>query len=564
MIIGLDVGGTHTDVVLLGQEGILRQVKVPTDRTNLLESVTSALEQIAEGYAHSDIRRMVLSTTLTTNAIAAETLPPVGLIVSSGPGVDPEHFRIGDHYHPVAGSIDHRGREILPIDRSEVERAGEALKQAGVGLVGIVGKFSTRNPKHENEIREILGSEFSHLVMGHHLSGNLNFPRRISTAYLNAAVYPGHKLFFEAVGDSLKKKGMDIPIYILKADGGTMSFDASLDHPQESIFSGPAASVMGSLPFAPEGDDVLVLDIGGTTTDMAVLVDRSPLLDMAGIEIGDHKTLIRSLKTRSIGVGGDSAVRVAGGRLEVGPDRQGPAMAYGGSVPTPTDALFVLGHNTQGDVAAARRGMEDIASQIGVDTETAAQRVFDMACIDILDAAHEMVLDINRKPVYTIHELLEGYQVVPTNILVLGGPAPHFAIRLCELTEYQCRAVPRSGVANAIGAGLARTTCQVTLFADTERGLVNAPEEEYFDKIEEKFGKKEATVIAFELLHKKAVEEGADPTAKLDMELVEEQEFNMVRGFRTTGKNIRVKVQIKPGLIKRYGPIAEKLRLEES
>ena len=118
--------------------------------------------------------------------------------------------------------------------------------------------------------------------MGHRVSANLNFPRRIATAWLNAAVHPVHKRFFEAVKDSLKKKGLEIPIFVLKADGGTMSLEASIEVPGQTILSGPAASVMGALPFASGAEDTLVLDIGGTTTDMAVLVRRVPLLEPLG------------------------------------------------------------------------------------------------------------------------------------------------------------------------------------------------------------------------------------------------------------------------------------------
>jgi N-methylhydantoinase A len=240
-----------------------------------------------------------------------------------------------------------------------------------------VGKFSARNPVQELQIRELLGDDFEFVILGHQLSGQLNFPRRIATAFLNAAVYPLHKKFFEAVRDSLRQKGLDIPIYVLKADGGTMSLEASLSRPGQTMLSGPAASVMGALPFSSEDGETLVLDIGGTTTDMAVLIRRAPLLDPLGIEMSGYKTLIRALKTRSIGVGGDSAVRVEGGGISIGPERRGPAMAYGGPVVTVTDALFVLGKMKDGDGEAARRGILTVAEPLGLAVEEAAALVFD-------------------------------------------------------------------------------------------------------------------------------------------------------------------------------------------
>jgi N-methylhydantoinase A/oxoprolinase/acetone carboxylase beta subunit len=420
MIIGLDVGGTHTDAVLIGKDGVRCFAKIPTDAANLFDSVWLALEEVTRGISPENILRVVLSTTLTTNAIAEDKLEKAGMIVSSGPGIDPESYRTGRNYFCVSGSIDHRGREIEPVDRLEIEAVAARLQAEGVRHVGVVGKFSVRNPRHEIQMAEILDNSFDYVVMGHRVSGNLSFPRRIATAFLNASVYSMHRRFFEAVHASLKRKGLDLPIHILKADGGTMSLTSSLDSPGQSILSGPAASVMGSLPFASEDRETLVLDIGGTTTDMAVLIRRSPLLDPLGIELGGYKTLIRALHTRSIGLGGDSVVRIVDGKVRIGPERQGPAMAYGGRVPTPTDALFVLGKATNGDKDAACNGFGPIARELGLSVEEAASRVFEHACHAILEAAAHMVAEINGKPVYTVHEILEGHVVRPSEILVLA------------------------------------------------------------------------------------------------------------------------------------------------
>ncbi len=551
MIIGLDVGGTHTDAVLIGEGSIQRQVKVPTEHSNLFECVWNALEEVTRDVPPQSIRRAILSTTLTTNAIAEGKLSKTAMIVSAGPGVDPENFRIGPHFFCVSGSIDHRGREIQRIDRSEIEKISLIIRGDGVRHVGIVSKFSVRNPEHEEKIAEILGGSFENIVLGHRLSGNLNFPRRIATAYLNAAVYSIHKQFFEAVRDSLSRKGLHIPILVLKADGGTVSFESSITAPGQTILSGPAASVMGSLPFASRTDDTLVLDIGGTTTDMAILVRGIPLLEPLGGEIGGHKTLIRSLRTQSIGLGGDSTVRIADGILTIGPDRQGPAMAYGGPAPTPTDALFVIAGDANGSSDAARRGIQPIAAQLGVTIEEAAESIFEATCRMILASASEMIEGINGKPVYTVKELLSGYRVSPREVLVLGGPAPHFARRLSRMTDLNVHVVPQWHVANAIGAALAKSTSEVTVFADTERGVAMAPEEDFSQRIGRDFTRRAALDLAFDLLRKKCLNAGVSEQ-ELEMEVVEDLQFNMVRQFYTSGKNIRVKVQVKPGLVPGY------------
>ncbi len=558
MIIGLDVGGTHTDAVLLGHEGLIKEVKVLTDPSDLFETVLSGLEKVTEGIDPDKINRAVLSTTLTTNAIVQGKMPPVGMIVSGGPGIDPEWYRTNDHYYIVSGSMDHRGREIQPVNPEEIKAIGSRLNTEGIKQVGVVSKFSVRNPAHEFEIAEILNHSVDKIFLGHRISGNLNFPRRIATTYLNSAVYPVHREFYTAVDKSLEARGLRLPIRILKADGGNMKFDASIDFPGQTILSGPAASVMGSIAFAGKGIDSMVMDIGGTTTDMAILIDGVPLLDPVGISLGGYKTLIRSLDTKSVGIGGDSEVKIREGELSIGPERKGPAMAYGGPSPTPTDALFVLEKVDTGDKEKSIEGLKPIAAQMGISLEDAARRIFDQACRMILDEAKAMVHRVNSKPVYTVHELHEGYRVRPSEILVLGGPAPYFASHLEAISDFKVRVVPRWKVANAIGAALARTTCEVTFFADTEQQTAAAPEEDFTKRIKKNFSSNDAVKQALKLLKEKALRRGANPD-HLETEILEEMQFNMVRGFYTTGKNIRVRVQVKPGLIHGYDSLIEQM-----
>ncbi|MCG8689346.1 MAG: hydantoinase/oxoprolinase family protein, partial [Desulfobacterales bacterium] len=303
MILGLDVGGTHTDAVLLSSKGIQERVKVPTDPDNLFKSVLSGFSKLLENADPKQIERVVLSTTLTTNAIVQQNMAPVAMIVSAGPGIDPEHYRTGRHYYSVSGSINHRGREKAPVNEMQIQDIAKEIKKAGIEYVGVVSKFCVRNPSHEILIKRILNKYFKKVFLGHHVSGNLNFPRRIATTHLNAAVFSLHKEFFEAVEQSLEEKGLTIPIQILKADGGTMTLDASMHFPAQTVLSGPAASIMGAIPHAPEGQDAIVLDIGGTTTDIAFLVDKAPLLEPVGIRRGQYKSLIRSLRTDSKGIG---------------------------------------------------------------------------------------------------------------------------------------------------------------------------------------------------------------------------------------------------------------------
>jgi N-methylhydantoinase A/oxoprolinase/acetone carboxylase beta subunit len=558
MIIGLDVGGTHTDAVLLDEEGLVRETKVLTDPADLFQTVLACLESITAGLEPNRIDRIVLSTTLTTNAIVERKLPPVGMIVSSGPGIDPLAHQTNPHYYPVEGSIDHRGREVAPLNEKQIQSVADTLETSGIRNVGVVGKFSVRNPRHEFQIFEQIRNRFDRVFMGHQVSGGLNFARRIATTYLNAAVYPIHHKFFDAVHRSLQEKGLAVPLSILKADGGTVSLTASMDFPGQTTLSGPAASVMGAIGFTPRDRDAMVLDIGGTTTDMAVIRSGIPLLHPVGIRLGGFRTLIRSLETRSIGIGGDSAVRIIDGQIVIGPEREGPALAFGGPLPTPTDALIALGWMTEGDQRRAVQGIEALAAALGRPREETARAVFDHACRAILAEAHELVERINNRPVYTVQDLQSGDRVSPKELLILGGPAAFFARHLAAVSDYAVRTVPHWQVANAVGAALARTTCEVTLFADTQLGVAVAPEEDFSQSVDHRFTIEAAVQKAYELLKRKALHLGAG-REEPEMEILEEQQFNMVRGFRTTGKNMRIKVQVKPGLIAGCAAIVEKL-----
>ena len=557
MIIGLDVGGTNTDAVLLSSNGIEKKIKVPTDSADLFNTILSSFTQLLDNIDPKKVKRVVISTTLTTNAIVQKNMDPIGMIVSAGPGIDPEVFRTGEHYYCVTGSINHRGREKAPVNTMEIEDIAKKLKKAGIEYVGVVGKFCVRNPSHEILIKRILNKYFKKVFLGYRVSGNLNFPRRIATTHLNAAVFSLHKSFFEAVKQSLEKKGLTIPIQILKADGGTMSLESSMSFPGQTVLSGPAASIMGAIPYATEKQDAIVLDIGGTTTDIAILVDKTPLLEPVGIRRGQYKSLIRSLRTESKGIGGDSVIRVIDKELVIGPDRHGPAMAFGGPDPTPTDALFVLGLMKDGDQKNAQKGIGKIARKLELTDKEAADQIFKKCCTVILKKTFEMIDKLNSKPVYTVHEFLEGYKISPRKILLLGGPAPYFAKKIKELYQIETDVVPEFSVANAIGAALARTTCEVSLNADTELGIMTAHEEDFAEPISKTYSDDDLIKTAHTLLKEKAISSGADPDNLDEVEVIEFQKFNIVRNFSPRGKIFRTKMQLKPGLIKGFEKVLQ-------
>jgi len=557
MYLGIDVGGTHTDAVALSEAGIAATCKVKTDHADLLASVNEALEGILKSVPARDIVQLNLSTTLSTNAIVQGQTEDVGLLVVPGPGISADEFMLCRNYHVLSGSIDHRGSEIARLDPDEARRAIAACRTAGLRVFGCVGKFSTRNPLHENGLRQLIGQDADFVTLGHELAGRLNFPRRLATAYFNCAVWRVFNAFADAVEQGLGKLGLGhVRVNTLKADGGTFPLAQARRMPVQSIFSGPAASVMGIIALCDITHDSVILDIGGTTTDIAVFIEGQPLVENDGISIGSHPTLVRALKVRSIGIGGDSALSVLGETVRVGPHRLGPSqadcVAEGCSCPqdarpTLLDALNVAGFASHGNVAASRQAIAGFAACHSMKAETLAGMAVEAAAESIYAAARELIEEINAKPVYTIHELLEGRKAAPRRVYIMGGPAQAMQEPVRRRFELFTVVPEHSGVANAIGAALTRNTDSLELFADTEKGVMFIPSLRHRENVPRTYRLPDAQRDALNHLLAHLSEMGvlAD---RDNAQVTQASSFNMVSDGVTTGRNIRVKCQIKPGV----------------
>jgi N-methylhydantoinase A/oxoprolinase/acetone carboxylase beta subunit len=306
---------------------------------------------------------------------------------------------------------------------------------------------------------------------------------------------------------------------------------------------------MGALALDDCIGSSLVLDVGGTTTDMFVILDGIPLLEPLGIRLGPYQTLIRSLLTRSIGIGGDSEVKVdRKGNLKIGPVRQGPPAAFGGPEPTPTDAMVVLGMLKSGDPRTAARALEKIGGSFQWDPETTAAKILRQMGQSIARAVEAFVHSLNARPVYTIHEVLEEKPVAPDSVVLIGGPAVQLASYVEEALCLPTRVPPHAEVANAVGAALSRTTAEIHVQADTGRRVLNIPEADVHASIEPGFSIVDAANAGREALARIASEIGAE-TSQKDFRITEEQVFNMIEGYSRTGQNIRMTLSIMPGLI---------------
>ena len=547
MYIGMDVGGTHTDCVLVDDGRILASAKVRTRPDDLLWSVRSGLEKVLAGRNAGVVQRFNLSTTLTVNALMTGTADPVGMLVSAGPGIDPEAYRLGEYFFRIPGAVDHRGNEIAPLNIPYLTERVARCRSKGITSFAVVSKFSTRNPEHEQRMALRIDGESERVTMGHTLSGSLNFPRRIATAYYNAAVQNIFSGFTTAVRGAMEELGLGAELNVLKADGGTFGGEQAEAVPVQSVFSGPTASVMGVLSLVRPDRDAVVVDIGGTTTDIALLAGGTPLLERHGISILDRPTLIRALRVRSIAMGGDSEVRLKDGQVCVGPGRLGPCLAAGGPAPTLMDAVNVLGLGSYGDQDLSRRGLAFLAEELGCGVEHLARIVVDLAVAAIARVVREEVGICNEMPVYTIHELLAETALEPQQVVCIGGPAAGLAGELGEALLLEPIVPEYAGVANAVGAAMTGKTMEVELFADTARRKLHVPALSVLRSIAASYdlerGREEAVQYLREAMEAQGVE--LDPD---EVQILQADSFTMVEGFSRVGRNIRVRCQRKPGV----------------
>ncbi len=548
MYLGIDVGGTHTDAVAVdATRTVVASAKVPTQHNDLFASVTQALDVVLEHVPPHAVTRLNLSTTLSTNAIVEGRTEDVGVLVCAGPGIAPEHFMQGGFFFPLAGSIDHRGSVITDIAPEELAQAAQQCAEAGIRVYATVGKFSTRNPDHECAMAEKVASSGDFVSMGHRLSGQLNFPRRIATAYYNSAVWRLYNRFADAIEDSVRQKGITAPVRILKADGGTMPISVSRSLPVESILSGPAASVMGIIALCDIHEDAVILDIGGTTTDIAVFASGAPVIERDGIMVGSYHTLVRALRTLSIGVGGDSRLRVAEGVVRVGPDRSGPAVACGGAQPALMDAMNYLGLASVGNVESSAKAISQLALLWDMYPEKLAQSAVDRAVQNIVESVQRLLEEVNSQPVYTIIKLLEGATLNPEQVFAMGGPAAALAPLLTKAMGKQVEVPANHAVANAIGAALTRTTADLELFADTEKGVLLVPTLGVRDTVPPRYRVVDAVEDARRYLLEYLAGLGV-ACNESEVDVIESESFAMVDPYGGRGDNIRVRCQVRPGI----------------
>lgn len=515
MYAGLDVGGTHTDAVLVeaATGRCLASAKAVTRGHDVLPGILEALERLFTG-AGSDqqgsgrdpkaVRRLTVSTTLGLNALLTGNTDPVGMLVLPGPGMDPALFWGPDPlFRVLPGAQDHRGRIMAAPEPEDLAEAFAAFKKHGAKALGIVCKFSPKNPEMEQTLAEAAAKAFGPdmpVVLGASCGGSLNFPRRMHTVWCNAALAAVSGNFVRSLAEAVRAMGFSCPLAVLKADAGSFSAQEAALDPAGTMGSGPAASLLGvwalsrrragATPLADEetGDTVMI-DMGGTSTDIALLAGGYPLLARQGLTAAGRPTLIPALWTTSLALGGDSSLRARAGRLGIGPDRSGPALSLDedpaasfSRPPTLTDALNVLGLAALGDTTRSRAALGALAASPDCPEEgrTSAEALagcFVQAALERIGTEIASLLaDVNARPVYTIRELLLSEPLAPRDVVFIGGPAQALTARAEQVLGLPVRAPEESAFANALGAALARPTKSAELYADTLLGRMTIPD----------------------------------------------------------------------------------------
>ncbi|MBT9291736.1 hydantoinase/oxoprolinase family protein [Prosthecodimorpha staleyi] len=351
LVIGIDTGGTFTDAVVYetGRETVVATGKALTTRGDLAVGVGEALGRVlaaaAGGAAAAQSVDMVsVSTTLATNALVEGQGDPVAVLLA---GFDAGMIARagfaaalpGAPVLAIAGGHDHAGEERAPLDLAAAEAFLTAHADR-VAAFAVASLYSVRNPAHELALAAMVQRLTGRpATLSGELSADLDAPRRALTAALNARLIGRITGLILAIRRAMADLGIVAPLMIVKGDGTLASADAILHRPIETILSGPAASVVGARRQAGLADFVMS-DIGGTTTDIAVLEGGRPRLDRAGAEVGGFRTLVRAVEMRTYGLGGDSEVDCPdGGGLVIGPRRVIPISLLAARHPACLDRL---------------------------------------------------------------------------------------------------------------------------------------------------------------------------------------------------------------------------------
>ncbi|MGD2126178.1 MAG: hydantoinase/oxoprolinase family protein, partial [Desulfobacteraceae bacterium] len=358
LVLGIDTGGTYTDGVLLRYD--TREVLASKKSLTTKRDLSIGVEEVIRGIPMADpcvIKLVSISTTLATNAIAEGKSKRVALLLI---GYDPDLITsfsmearfTTPHYYYFSGGHDLYGREKEALDMPAILAKVHDIKDQ-VDALAVSSYFSPLNPEHENRTRKaISGLCDLPVVLGHQLSTKLGSVERATTAALNASLLVVLQEFVAAVRQAMKRRGIDAPLMVVRGDGTLMSEAFASEKPVETIHSGPAASAIGGR-FLSGVDNALVIDIGGTTTDIALIEKGQVAIVEQGAIVSGYKTAVKAARLFTIALGGDSHITLGpGGGIVLGPERVVPLAHLARAYPEMEDRFKSLSRQTRSSISA--------------------------------------------------------------------------------------------------------------------------------------------------------------------------------------------------------------------
>ena len=343
-LIGVDTGGTYTDAAIIEAQGhrVVASAKSITTKGDLAIGVSGAISEaiakLPQGLQAKDIALVSVSTTLATNAVVEGHGSAVGVVLIGFDAAMVERTGIAKAFpgipiEVIAGGHDHNGDARVALDE-EALRLAVARMADRVDAFAVASAFAVRNAAHELQAREmIVALSNKPVTLSTELSSSLDAPRRALTAALNARLISRVSMLIEAVSRSMAELGIVCPLMIVKGDGTLALAQSVATRPIETVLSGPAASLVGA-QWLSGLQSFIMSDMGGTTTDLGVLWEGRPRVNLEGAEVGGWRTMVRAIDVRTIGLGGDSEVALgANASLSINPQRIVPVSLLGARYP---------------------------------------------------------------------------------------------------------------------------------------------------------------------------------------------------------------------------------------
>ena len=343
-LVGVDTGGTYTDAAIIdaGSHRVISSAKAITTNGDLAigvaEAITRAVGFLPQGLQPQDISLVSVSTTLATNAVVEGHGSAVGVVLIGFDAAMVTRTGIAQAFpgmpvETVAGGHDHNGDARVPLDLEALEAALSRMADK-VDAFAVASAFAVRNAAHEHAARELIVARTGKPVtLSTELSSSLDAPRRALTAALNARLISRVSHLIEAVRRAMAQLQIRCPLMIVKGDGTLALAESVVTRPIETVLSGPAASLVGA-QWLSGLDSFILSDMGGTTTDLGVLLNGRPRVALEGAEVGGWRTMVRAIDVRTIGLGGDSEVLLGPqGKLTVSAQRIVPVALLGQRYP---------------------------------------------------------------------------------------------------------------------------------------------------------------------------------------------------------------------------------------